>query len=337
MTCARRRAGARTPASPTSAVSPRRPDARTGRARARRLALLLPVLALLAGAFSLFAPAPAQAQNTPVWSATLHTNHATGLSGVASLIGCSNANGFSHQCTETTKFTDDDFTHGGTTYTITELGFALRSAGNQVILSLSSLTGAQTKTSLTGLTLNFGSSASYAIADGTASGNRLTWASSLGWTGTTKPASVTVSLTSGSSAPSAPTNLGVSPGNGSLSLTWTAPSGTLTGYDVHYTSAASGTVSNSATASGNNAATAWVAVSPHRDLPPDSLAGDLVARQRHRLPGAGAGEERRRQRRLGVRVGHACGAGAACPVEHRVDGRGPADHGDLGRLDRLHP
>ncbi len=60
MTCARRLAGARTPASPTSAGS-RRPDARTGRARARRLSLLLPVLALLLGALGLGHATPASA------------------------------------------------------------------------------------------------------------------------------------------------------------------------------------------------------------------------------------------------------------------------------------
>ena len=63
MTCARRQAGARKPAPSTSAGS-QRPDARTGRARARRLSLLLPVLALLAGMLSLFAAAPAEAQTT---------------------------------------------------------------------------------------------------------------------------------------------------------------------------------------------------------------------------------------------------------------------------------
>ena len=61
MTCARRPAGARKPAPSTSAGS-RRPDARTGRARARRLSLLLPVVALLLGALGLFAATPASAQ-----------------------------------------------------------------------------------------------------------------------------------------------------------------------------------------------------------------------------------------------------------------------------------
>ena len=58
MTCARRLAGARNPASPSE--SPRRPDPRSGRRRARLS--LLPALALLLGALGLFAAAPAWAQ-----------------------------------------------------------------------------------------------------------------------------------------------------------------------------------------------------------------------------------------------------------------------------------
>ncbi len=58
MTCARREAGAHRPA--PSAESPRKPDARPGRRRAR-LFRLLPALALLLGALSPFAAAPAAA------------------------------------------------------------------------------------------------------------------------------------------------------------------------------------------------------------------------------------------------------------------------------------
>ena len=60
------------------------------------------------------------------------------------------------------------------------------------------------------------------------------------------------------STPAAPTGLGVSAGNAKLDLTWTAPTGAVTGYHVHYTS--SSTVANDAAASGNDPASAWVAV-----------------------------------------------------------------------------
>ena len=58
----------------------------------------------------------------------------------------------------------------------------------------------------------------------------------------------------------APTNLVVTAGDSKLDLYWTASSGAVTGYDVHYTAAASGTVSNDAAASGNDPAAAWVAL-----------------------------------------------------------------------------
>ena len=59
----------------------------------------------------------------------------------------------------------------------------------------------------------------------------------------------------------APTSFTVTPGSGSLALSWTAPSGVApSGYDVHYTSAAAADVTNDAAASGSDASAAWVAV-----------------------------------------------------------------------------
>ena len=80
--------------------------------------------------------------------------------------------------------------------------------------------------------------------------------------GTTKR-TYTVTVTrrqESTAAPAAPTELAVAAGNARLVLNWTAPSGTVTGYDVHYTSAAAGTVSSTAAASGSDASAAWVAV-----------------------------------------------------------------------------
>ncbi|MCY4456979.1 MAG: fibronectin type III domain-containing protein, partial [Acidimicrobiaceae bacterium] len=58
-----------------------------------------------------------------------------------------------------------------------------------------------------------------------------------------------------------PTNLAVSAGDEALSLSWTASTSSgVSGYDVHYTSAASSSVPNGAAASGSDASAAWVAV-----------------------------------------------------------------------------
>ena len=61
--------------------------------------------------------------------------------------------------------------------------------------------------------------------------------------------------------PAAVTSLSVEPGNERLMLTWVAPAGTITSYNVHYTSASTSSVSNTA-AAGSDHTTAWVAANP---------------------------------------------------------------------------
>ena len=69
----------------------------------------------------------------------------------------------------------------------------------------------------------------------------------------------------------APTNLVATPGDTRLDLTWTAPAGALTGYDVHYTSASatgSSPVANDAAVQTGAASAGWVAVSRTENTPP---------------------------------------------------------------------
>ena len=78
--------------------------------------------------------------------------------------------------------------------------------------------------------------------------------------GTTCPTGTTPTV------PGAPTGLDVTAGNAKLDLSWTAPSGALTGYDVHYTS--STTVGDDDAADGSDPSAKWVAVSRTETDPP---------------------------------------------------------------------
>ena len=115
MTCARRLAGARMPAPSTPAGSSR-PDACVGRRRARFS--LLPALALLLGALSLFAPAQAQAKVT-IWSGTLTVRD---VENANNWHGCLDKNnlGTAQACNPDGggSLTSNAFTYRGTTYTI---------------------------------------------------------------------------------------------------------------------------------------------------------------------------------------------------------------------------
>ena len=69
----------------------------------------------------------------------------------------------------------------------------------------------------------------------------------------------TLTITNDDDVPAGPTGLGFTPGNAKLGLAWTAPDGPLTGYDVHYTSAAAGRVADGAAArAGSDDTAGWV-------------------------------------------------------------------------------
>ena len=74
-------------------------------------------------------------------------------------------------------------------------------------------------------------------------------------------------------------------------LEWDAPAGGVDGYDVHYTSAATGSVGDDVAASGSDPVTAWVAVARDGAIPSQTISGlsaDTIYRLRVRAKSAGA-------------------------------------------------
>ena len=135
---------------------------------------------------------------TTIWSATLTVDHA------ANFYGCDNSDAAQGNCSSSSVLTDDDFTYGGTTYTVTDLFW--HSVSNAVRLSFGTA-GSTVKSALGSLTLNLDSSAFAINAASIPATNFLGWDSNLGWTdgqtvsvSLTAPASLNVAATVDSSS-----------------------------------------------------------------------------------------------------------------------------------------
>ena len=172
----------------------------------------------------------AAATTTPaIWSATLT------VGGSFDIRGCWQGGGIG-ACAS--KLTDDDFTYGGTNYTVSRLYW--RRTTNDVILGLTGLSGSQVKTALGSLTLTVDGTA-LAVSGSTASSAfiRLSYDPSPDWT-----AGRTVSLTltgpAALTAPAAPTGLtAAKDGANAIDLSWTAPAtasgrAAVTGYEIEW-------------------------------------------------------------------------------------------------------
>ena len=226
MTCVRSKAGARKPAPSTPAGSPSRRDPRPGRRRARLLALL-PALALLCGALGLFAPAPAAAQNVPPSVPRDFT--LTPGDGVLVATWTAPSNWGSHN----------------------RDGYSLRWRVKEPQGSWSTARQAGHRATTYRI---------HGLTNGTEYEVEIWARTSIGQTSLVS-SKVTASGTPASPLPAAPTGLTVSPGDTKLDLSWTAPAGTVTGYDVHYTSAPAGSVANDAdvqTVASPSPANGWV-------------------------------------------------------------------------------
>ena len=244
MNCAQRLAGALKPASstpaepvPSTSRGSSRPDSRSGLLRARLS--LLPVLALLLGALGLFAAAPAHAQ-VPAAPTNLSITAAHEALAMTWTAPSGTVTGYDVHYTSAPTSGNGAVTNSA----------AVQTGGAAAGWVEESRTATDTDAYEDIVSLTNGQAYRVRVRAKNASG-----------------AGAWVFGSATPTQPTAPTNLVVTPGNSQLRLSWTAATGLIIGYDVHFTSAARVDVADDAASSGSNPALAWVS---SRTTPGDS-------------------------------------------------------------------
>ncbi|MYG28837.1 MAG: hypothetical protein F4213_22945, partial [Boseongicola sp. SB0677_bin_26] len=167
-----------------------------------------------------------------IWSATLTVDEASRYAGCANA-GVTGVNAL-NDCSTTAVLSDDDFVHGGTTYTISGIFYDDTGGGtNQNLqVSFASVTPAAAKTALAGLSLTVGSGATartVAIADATSGySGALDFGFNPGWS---SGDTVALSLTAPASANSAATGMPTVSSTATVGQTLTAARGTIADTD----------------------------------------------------------------------------------------------------------